>query len=52
MTTKPGDGCHAAAKSLRRAVEADGVALAAIAYIAHLKHTTGSVISVDASRHL
>ncbi len=42
----------AAATPLKRAVEADDVALAAIACITHLRHTTGSVITVDADRHL
>jgi 3-oxoacyl-[acyl-carrier protein] reductase len=42
----------AAATPLKRAVEADDVALAIMACITHLKHTTGSVITVDAGRHL
>ena len=37
---------------LKRAVEADDVALAVMACITHLRHTTGSVITVDAGRHL
>ena len=37
---------------LKRAVEADDVALAVMASITHLKHTTGSVVTVDAGRHL
>jgi 3-oxoacyl-[acyl-carrier protein] reductase len=42
----------AAATPLNRAVEADDVALAVMACITHLRHTTGSVITVDAGRHL
>ncbi|MBV8890246.1 MAG: SDR family oxidoreductase [Alphaproteobacteria bacterium] len=42
----------ALATPLKRAVEADDVALAVIAAITHLRHTTGSIISVDAGRHL
>lgn len=42
----------AAATPLRRAIEAHDVALAVLASITHLKHTTGSIISVDAGRHL
>jgi 3-oxoacyl-[acyl-carrier protein] reductase len=42
----------AAATPLKRAVEADDVALAVMACITHLKHTTGSIITVDAGRHL
>jgi 3-oxoacyl-[acyl-carrier protein] reductase len=42
----------AAATPLKRAVEADDVALAVMACITHLRHTTGSVITVDAGRHL
>jgi 3-oxoacyl-[acyl-carrier protein] reductase len=37
---------------LKRAVEADDVALAVMASITHLKQTTGSVVTVDAGRHL
>lgn len=42
----------AAATPLKRAVEADDVALAVMACIIHLRHTTGSVVTVDAGRHL
>jgi 3-oxoacyl-[acyl-carrier protein] reductase len=42
----------AAATPLKRAVEADDVALAVMAYVTHLRHTTGSVITVDAGRRL
>jgi 3-oxoacyl-[acyl-carrier protein] reductase len=42
----------AAATPLKRSVEADDVALAVMACITHLKHTTGSIITVDAGRHL
>jgi 3-oxoacyl-[acyl-carrier protein] reductase len=42
----------ALATPLKRAVEADDVALAVMACITHLKHTTGSIVSVDAGRHL
>jgi NAD(P)-dependent dehydrogenase (short-subunit alcohol dehydrogenase family) len=42
----------AAATPLKRAVTADDVALAVMACITHLRHTTGSVITVDAGRHL
>jgi 3-oxoacyl-[acyl-carrier protein] reductase len=42
----------AMATPLKRAIEADDVALAVIACVTHLTHTTGSVISVDAGRHL
>jgi 3-oxoacyl-[acyl-carrier protein] reductase len=42
----------AAATPLKRAVEADDVALAVMACITHLRNTTGSVITVDAGRHL
>jgi 3-oxoacyl-[acyl-carrier protein] reductase len=41
-----------AATPLKRAVEADDVALAVMACITYLRHTTGSVITVDAGRHL
>ena len=37
---------------LKRAIEAEDVALAVIACVTHLTHTTGSIISVDAGRHL
>jgi 3-oxoacyl-[acyl-carrier protein] reductase len=42
----------AMATPLKRAIEAHDVALAVMASITHLKHTTGSVIAVDAGRHL
>lgn len=42
----------AAATPLKRAIEAEDVALAVMASITHLKHTTGSIITVDAGRHL
>jgi 3-oxoacyl-[acyl-carrier protein] reductase len=42
----------ALATPLKRAVEADDVALAVMASITHLKHTTGSIVTVDAGRHL
>jgi 3-oxoacyl-[acyl-carrier protein] reductase len=42
----------AAATPLKRAIEAEDVALAVMACVTHLTHTTGSVISVDAGRHL
>jgi 3-oxoacyl-[acyl-carrier protein] reductase len=42
----------AMATPLKRAIEAEDVALAVIACVTHLTHTTGSVISVDAGRHL
>lgn len=42
----------AAATPLKRAVEADDVALAVMACVTHLRHTTGSIITVDAGRHL
>ena len=42
----------ALAAPLKRAIEAHDVALAVMAAITHLTHTTGSVISVDAGRHL
>lgn len=42
----------AAAAPLRRAIEAEDVAKAVMASITHLTHTTGSIISVDAGRHL
>ena len=37
---------------LKRAIEAEDVALAVISCVTHLTHTTGSIISVDAGRHL
>lgn len=42
----------AAATPLKRAIEAHDVALAVMAGITHLTHTTGSIITVDAGRHL
>ena len=42
----------AAATPLKRAIEADDVARAVMAVITHLRHTTGSIITVDAGRHL
>jgi enoyl-[acyl-carrier-protein] reductase (NADH) len=43
----------ALATPLKRAIEAHDVALAVIASITHLTHTTtGSIVSVDAGRHL
>ncbi|MGH7029696.1 MAG: SDR family NAD(P)-dependent oxidoreductase, partial [Stellaceae bacterium] len=42
----------AAATPLKRAIEAHDVALAVMASITHLTHTTGSIIAVDAGRHL
>jgi 3-oxoacyl-[acyl-carrier protein] reductase len=42
----------AAATPLKRAIEADDVALAVMSCITHLRHTTGSVITVDAGGHL
>ena len=42
----------ALATPLKRAVEADDVALAVMACVTHLKHTTGSIVTVDAGRHL
>jgi len=42
----------AAATPLKRAIEAEDVALAVIGCVTHLTHTTGSIISVDAGRHL
>jgi 3-oxoacyl-[acyl-carrier protein] reductase len=45
---------HQAAMStpLKRAIEAEDVALAVFACVTHLTHTTGSIIGVDAGRHL
>jgi 3-oxoacyl-[acyl-carrier protein] reductase len=37
---------------LKRQIEAEDVALAVISCVTHLTHTTGSVIAVDAGRHL
>ena len=42
----------AMATPLKRAIEAEDVALAVISCVTHLTHTTGSIISVDAGRHL
>src|SRR5207249_5314688 len=42
----------ALATPLKRAIEAHDVALAVMASITHLTHTTGSIIPVDAGRHL
>jgi 3-oxoacyl-[acyl-carrier protein] reductase len=42
----------ALATPLKRAIEAEDVALAVISCVTHLSHTTGSIIAVDAGRHL
>jgi 3-oxoacyl-[acyl-carrier protein] reductase len=42
----------AMATPLKRAIEAEDVALAVISSVTHLSHTTGSIIAVDAGRHL
>jgi 3-oxoacyl-[acyl-carrier protein] reductase len=42
----------AMATPLKRAIEAEDVALAVISSVTHLTHTTGSIIAVDAGRHL
>jgi 3-oxoacyl-[acyl-carrier protein] reductase len=42
----------AMATPLKRVIEAEDVALAVISCVTHLTHTTGSIISVDAGRHL
>ena len=42
----------AMATPLKRAIEAEDVALAVLSCVTHLSHTTGSIISVDAGRHL
>jgi 3-oxoacyl-[acyl-carrier protein] reductase len=42
----------AAARPLRRAIEADDVARAVMACITHLTCTTGSIVPVDAGQHL
>ena len=42
----------ALATPLKRAIEAHDVALAVMASITHLTHTTGSIVPVDAGRHL
>ncbi len=45
---------HKAAMStpLKRAIEPEDVALAVLSCVTHLTHTTGSIIPVDAGRHL
>src|SRR5947209_16373649 len=42
----------AASTPLRRAIEPEDVALAVLSCVTHLTHTTGSIIAVDAGRHL
>ena len=42
----------AMATPLKRAIEAEDVALAVISCVTHLTHTTGSILAVDAGRHL
>jgi 3-oxoacyl-[acyl-carrier protein] reductase len=42
----------ALATPLKRAIEAEDVARAVLASITHLTHTTGSIVAVDAGRHL
>jgi 3-oxoacyl-[acyl-carrier protein] reductase len=42
----------AMATPLKRAIEPEDVALAVVSAVTHLTHTTGSIISVDAGRHL
>jgi 3-oxoacyl-[acyl-carrier protein] reductase len=42
----------ALATPLKRAIEPEDVALAVVSAVTHLTHTTGSIISVDAGRHL
>jgi 3-oxoacyl-[acyl-carrier protein] reductase len=42
----------AMATPLKLAIEAHDVALAVMASITHLRHTTGSIVTVDAGRHL
>ena len=42
----------AMATPLKRAIEPEDVALAIISTVTHLTHTTGSIIPVDAGRHL
>ena len=42
----------AAVTPLKRAIEADDVAKAVMAAVTHLRHTTGSILNVDAGRHL
>jgi len=42
----------ASSTPLKRAIEPEDVALAVISCVTHLSHTTGSIIAVDAGRHL
>jgi 3-oxoacyl-[acyl-carrier protein] reductase len=42
----------ALAAPLKRAIEPEDVAKAVMAAITHLTHTTGSIVAVDAGRHL
>jgi 3-oxoacyl-[acyl-carrier protein] reductase len=42
----------ALATPLKRAIEAEDVAKAVMAAVTHLTHTTGSIVAVDAGRHL
>jgi NAD(P)-dependent dehydrogenase (short-subunit alcohol dehydrogenase family) len=42
----------ALATPLKRAIEAEDVALAVLSCVTHLTHTTGAIVSVDAGRHL
>jgi 3-oxoacyl-[acyl-carrier protein] reductase len=42
----------AIATPLKRAIEAEDVAKAVMACVTHLTHTTGSIVPVDAGRHL
>jgi 3-oxoacyl-[acyl-carrier protein] reductase len=42
----------ALATPLKRAIEPEDVALAVISCVTHLTHTTGSIVAVDAGRHL
>jgi len=42
----------AMATPLKRPIEPEDVALAVVSAVTHLTHTTGSIISVDAGRHL
>jgi 3-oxoacyl-[acyl-carrier protein] reductase len=37
---------------MKKVTEADDVALAVLAAVTHLRQTTGSIITVDAGRHL
>lgn len=52
LTGKVGIVIGGAAALVPRAAEADDVALAVMACITHLRHTTGTVITADAARHL